>query len=203
MTSDLVGRLIERAAALIAERAEELTALDRAIGDGDHGINMKRGFEAVEEEREALATLDLADALQRAGMILVKTVGGASGPLYGSLLMGMGKAAGRGAGPAVQLEEGIAMVRRRGKADRGCKTMLDVLIPVQETLGEAADSPLPDLLRRLRETADAALEATRDMVATRGRASFLGERSRGHLDPGAASSRLLVHAVCDVLEGRG
>ncbi len=202
MTTDLVRELIERATARIVEHAEELTALDRAIGDGDHGINMKRGFEAVHAEADRLAELDLAAALQQAGMTLVKTVGGASGPLYGSLLMGMGKAAKQGAGPPALLGEGIAMVMRRGKADRGCKTMLDVLIPVKECLSEAQDAPLPELLQRLRETADAALEATRDMVATRGRASFLGERSRGHLDPGAASSRLLVHAVCDVLEKR-
>ncbi len=200
MDIDLVAELIDRATRLISEHAEELTALDRAIGDGDHGINMKRGFEALREEAGRLAGLDLGGALQQAGMILVRTVGGASGPLYGSLLMGMGRAAGEGAPPPALLAAGVEMVKRRGKADRGCKTMLDVLIPVQETLARANEGGRPELLRRLRETADRALEETRDMVATRGRASFLGERSRGHLDPGAASSRLLVHAVCDVLE---
>jgi len=194
--------LIERSAQLIAEAADELTELDRAIGDGDHGINLKRGFDAVLGEADRLAQMEPAEALQQAGMILVRTVGGASGPLYGSLLMGMGKAAARGADVVTQLAEGIEMVRRRGRSDRGCKTMLDVLVPVLETLRSASGAPLPELVARVRETADAALEATRDMVATRGRASFLGERSRGHLDPGAASSRLLVHAVCDVLEER-
>jgi dihydroxyacetone kinase-like protein len=194
--------LIERSAQLIAEAADELTELDRAIGDGDHGINLKRGFDAVLGEADRLAQMEPAEALQQAGMILVRTVGGASGPLYGSLLMGMGKAAARGADVVTQLAEGIEMVRRRGRSDRGCKTMLDVLVPLLETLRSASGAPLPELVARVRETADAALEATRDMVATRGRASFLGERSRGHLDPGAASSRLLVHAVCDVLEER-
>jgi dihydroxyacetone kinase-like protein len=194
--------LIERSAQLIAEAADELTELDRSIGDGDHGINLKRGFDAVLGEADRLAQMEPAEALQQAGMILVRTVGGASGPLYGSLLMGMGKAAARGADVVTQLAEGIEMVRRRGRSDRGCKTMLDVLVPLLETLRSASGAPLPELVARVRETADAALEATRDMVATRGRASFLGERSRGHLDPGAASSRLLVHAVCDVLEER-
>ncbi len=200
METELLRQMIERAATRIAEHAEELTALDRAIGDGDHGINMKRGFEALRSEAERLAALDLAAALQQAGMTLVGKVGGASGPLYGSLLMGMGRAAAAGEGPAGMLAAGIAMVKRRGKAERGCKTMLDVLVPVQERLEGSAGEERHALLRGLRETADAALEATRDMVATRGRASFLGERSRGHLDPGAASSRLLVHAVCAVLE---
>ncbi len=201
MDGTLLRALIERTSERIAAAAEELTRLDQAIGDGDHGINMKRGFEAILAQRDELAALDVAMALQQVGMILVKTVGGASGPLYGSLLMGMAKAAKQGADFAAQLGEGIEMVKRRGRAGRGCKTMLDVLIPVHEALLAPHDGETPaGRLARIRGVADEALEATRDMVATRGRASFLGERSRGHLDPGAASSRILVHAVCDVLE---
>ncbi|MFP4538991.1 MAG: dihydroxyacetone kinase subunit DhaL, partial [Dichotomicrobium sp.] len=127
-------------------------------------------------------------------------VGGASGPLYGSLLMDMGKAAPDGpldrAALAAMFAAGVAAVKRRGKSDAGAKTMLDVLVPVQSALdaGGGIDS--------VRAAANDGLAATRDMPATKGRASFLGERSVGHLDPGARSSALLIHAVCDVLEGK-
>jgi dihydroxyacetone kinase-like protein len=199
MSTELHLALIERAAAVIAEHAEELTKLDQAIGDGDHGINMKRGFEALLADKEAIAALEPGDALQKAGMTLVMKVGGASGPLYGSLLMGMARAAKAGLPLAGQLAGGVALVMQRGKADVGAKTMLDVLVPVRDALERAPE----DVLTAVRTTANVAREATRDMLATRGRASFLGERSRGHYDPGATSSQLLIHAVCDVLEARG
>ncbi len=197
MTSAAIARLIDAAAAAIRDHAEELGALDRAIGDGDHGLNMTRGFEAIVEQRAALADLPIATALQKAGMTLVMKVGGASGPLYGSLLMAMGKA-GEDAPLAERLSEGVDAVRKRGKSGPGEKTMLDVLVPVLEALRVGPADPVA----AARRAADAGLEATRAMLATKGRASFLGERSVGHLDPGARSSALLVHAVCDVLEGR-
>jgi dihydroxyacetone kinase-like protein len=196
--SDLVPALIDAAVAAVAAAEGELTRLDQAIGDGDHGSNMARGFEAIAAARAALAPLDLGEALQKAGMTLVTTVGGASGPLYGSLLMAMGKAARAGAGPAAMLAEGVEAVRRRGKSEAGAKTMLDVLVPVLDAV-RAAPTPAARLAAA-RVAADAGLEATRPMQASRGRASFLGERSRGHLDPGAASARLLIHAACDALE---
>ena len=191
-----IGRLIDATAAVIRAHAEELTALDRAIGDGDHGLNMSRGFEAVAEQRDALAGLPLAAALQKAGMTLVMKVGGASGPLYGSLLMAMGKA-GEDASAVAMLADGVDAVCKRGKSEVGEKTMLDVLGPVLDALRTDPADPIA----AARRAADAGLEATRAMKATKGRASFLGERSVGHLDPGARSSALLVHAVCDVLEG--
>jgi phosphoenolpyruvate---glycerone phosphotransferase subunit DhaL len=199
MSTELHLALIERAAAVIAEHADELTRLDQAIGDGDHGINMKRGFEAIATDKETIAALAPGDALQKAGMTLVMKVGGASGPLYGSLLMGMAKAAKAEEPLPAQLAAGIAMVMQRGKADVGAKTMLDVLVPVRDALRNA---PPDGQIAAVRAAADAGREATRDMLATRGRASFLGERSRGHYDPGATSSQLLIHAVCDVLEAR-
>ena len=192
MPSDLIAGLIDKAAATIKEHADELTELDRAIGDGDHGLNMQRGFQAVAETKTELSALDLGAALQKAGMTLVMKVGGASGPLYGSCLMAMGKA-GNGM-PAEMLAAGVAAVKARGKSDVGAKTMLDVLDPVARALEDGAD------LARLRAVADESLAATKDMKATKGRASFLGDRSIGHLDPGARSSQLLVHAVCDILE---
>jgi dihydroxyacetone kinase-like protein len=198
MDGGLTIALIDAAAAAIAAHAEELTRLDQAIGDGDHGANLHRGFAAIAAQREALAGLEPGAALQKAGMVLVTTVGGASGPLYGSLLMGMGKALQAGQGPTEAFAEAVESVKRRGKSDVGAKTMLDVLVPVLETLrahGEQAAT-----LAELRRTAEASREATRPMLATRGRASFLGERSIGHVDPGAASACLLIQAVCDVLE---
>ena len=195
--------LIEATAGVIEAHAEELTALDQAIGDGDHGINMKRGFDAIVAESEQLQAIDLADALQKAGMILVMNIGGASGPLYGSLLMGMAKAAKAGHDLEGQLSEGIATVKKRGKSDIGAKTMLDVLVPVQATLREHADLSRPEMIMAVRQTADEAREATKEMKATRGRASFLGDRSIGHYDPGATSCQLLIHAICDVWEKQG
>ena len=191
MSTRLIGRLIDASTQTIRQHADELTELDAAIGDGDHGLNMTRGFEAIAATREELSALALPDALKKAGMTLVMKVGGASGPLYGSLLMGMAKT---GGSPEVMLRAGVEAVKSRGKSDAGAKTMLDVLIPVLVALESHADTS------RIRDVADEALEATRDMLATKGRASFLGERSVGHLDPGARSSNLLVHAVCDVVE---
>jgi dihydroxyacetone kinase-like protein len=135
-------------------------------------------------------------------MTLVMKVGGASGPLYGSLLMGMAKAAKAGHDLEGPLREGIAMVRKRGKSDVGAKTMLDVLVPVQATLREHHDLSTPELIMAVRQTAREARESTKDMLATRGRASFLGERSIGHYDPGATSCQILIEAICDVAEER-
>jgi phosphoenolpyruvate---glycerone phosphotransferase subunit DhaL len=198
-TEALHRRLVARTSAAIAAHAAELTALDQAIGDGDHGLNMVRGFEAIAAAADEIAPLDFGAALQKAGMTLVMKVGGASGPLYGSLLMAMGKAApappADAASAAAMLAAGIEAVKARGKSDAGAKTMLDVLIPARAALAEAGTAAA------LRAAADDALEATRPMRATKGRAAFLGERSIGHLDPGARSAALLVHAVCDALEG--
>lgn len=204
MPSKLLETLIDRAGASIREHAEELTELDSAIGDGDHGVNMARGFDAITEQREELAVLPMGQALQKAGMTLVMKVGGASGPLYGSLFMATGKAwkddTSTCADVATALEEGIQAVMKRGKSQAGEKTMLDVLVPVNRTLADADGGFDGSVAETLRTTADQALAATKPMLATKGRASFLGERSIGHLDPGARSSALLVYAVLDALE---
>ncbi len=203
MAADLVGRLLDAAVAAIRADAGRLTALDQAIGDGDHGVNMRRGFDAIAAARAELVALPLGEALQKAGMALVMKVGGASGPLYGSLLMAMGKAEPQEI--EAMLRAGVEAVKRRGKADVGQKTMLDVLVPALRALEQAsADGLVPaKLLVQVRAAADAALAATGPMQATAGRASYLGARSIGHLDPGAASSALLIGAACDVLAGEG
>ncbi|MEM7120329.1 MAG: dihydroxyacetone kinase subunit DhaL [Pseudomonadota bacterium] len=202
--ADLTAAFIDACVANILDHADELTALDQAIGDGDHGLNMKRGFEAIAAERDALSDLDPGAGLQKAGMTLVMKVGGASGPLYGSFLMAMGKAMPE---ESVSLDDfaqafaaGVDAVKSRGKSDRGEKTMLDVLGPVEDALKQSASTA--DALAGATAAADEGLESTRAMQATKGRASFLAERSVDHLDPGARSSQLLVHAVCQVMQGK-
>jgi dihydroxyacetone kinase-like protein len=192
MPDSLNGKLIDAAVAAVVDNTDELTRLDQAIGDGDHGLNMRRGFEAIAAQKEELESLDLWPAVQKAGMTLVMKVGGASGPLFGSLLMAIGKTDGT---PIERIRAGVEAVKARGKSDVGAKTMLDVLAPVVEALETGAD------YAAVTATAEAAMEATKDMKATKGRASFLGDRSIGHIDPGARSSQLLVAAICGVLEG--
>jgi dihydroxyacetone kinase-like protein len=187
----LRARLIDAAAEAMVAAAEELTALDQAIGDGDHGLNMKRGFEAVAAQRDAIAALPWPEALKKAGTVLVMTVGGAAGPLYGTLLMELGKAwpnVPDREGLAACFAAGIEAVKRRGKSETGQKTMLDVLVPALEAFRAGADPAA---------AADAAAAATAPMQAIRGRASFLGPRSVGHVDPGARSSALLIRAALE------
>jgi len=183
--------LIEAAARRVIDHADELTTLDQAIGDGDHGINMKRGLEAVLADLDSLAAKPLPEALKAIGMTLVMKVGGASGPLYGTLAMTLGKELPEDpsrADIARALGAAIAAVKARGKSEVGQKTMLDVLAPVAEALAQTGDPA---------EAASAAADATIPMKAIRGRASFLGERSIGHMDPGARSSALLVAAIAE------
>src|SRR4051794_21415797 len=197
MDNAVKRRLIVAMADAIIAHAEELTALDSAIGDGDHGLNMKRGFEAVLADADGISAKPLPDALKAIGMTLVMKVGGASGPLYGTLAMGLGKALPAEpsvADAAVALGRAIEDLKTRGKSQAGQKTMLDVLIPVQAALAAGGD----DLATRLPAIAAEAADATVPTKAIRGRASFLGERSIGHMDPGARSSSLLVQAICDV-----
>ena len=202
MHEALMPRLIDAMVKTVLAEAELLGELDRAIGDGDHGLNMMRGFQAIADKRDELGQLPLGASLEAMGKVLVMTVGGASGPLYGSLLMAMGRAAAGEASLGRMIDEGIAAVKKRGKSDRGAKTMLDVLVPVQLAWEQAGseDLALPETLERLRQAARTGLESTRPLMATKGRAAFLRERSVGHLDPGACSSCLLVQAVCDVFQ---
>jgi dihydroxyacetone kinase-like protein len=198
LEEQVVRRLIVAMASTIAAHADELTSLDRAIGDGDHGINMQRGFDAVLADLDRIVAKPLPEALAALGMTLVMKVGGASGPLYGTLFMQLGRALPASPGLAELLAAGeaaLAAVKARGKSDVGAKTMLDVLAPALAALREGAAAA------RLVEVAHAAAEATTPMRAWRGRASFLGERSIGHMDPGARSSALLIAAATEALAG--
>ena len=198
MTLDL-SRLVVAAADTIAAHADELTALDQAIGDGDHGLNMKRGFEALRAEADAFAAKPLPEALKAIGTKLVMTVGGASGPLFGTLFMALGKEI--SADPdrtnlTAAFGKAIEAVAARGKSQIGQKTMLDVLQPVHEALLQGKTAA------EIVDTADGAAKATVPMKALRGRASFLGDRSIGHMDAGGRSTALLVRAVAESIEGQ-
>lgn len=195
---DLAG-LITAAADTIAAHAEELTALDQAIGDGDHGLNMKRGFEAVRAEAQAVSAKPLPEALKAIGTKLVMTVGGASGPLFGTLFLALGKEIAADpdrANLTVAFGKAIEAVAARGKSQVGQKTMLDVLQPVHEALLEGKTPT------EIADIADAAAKATVPMKALRGRASFLGDRSIGHMDAGGRSVALLVRTIGKTLEGQ-
>lgn len=200
-TVELRRKLIGTVAERVIAHADELTRLDQAVGDGDHGVNMKRGLEAVLGDLDNLAAKPLGEGLKAAGVHMVSRVGGASGPLYGTLFMGLGKAltdVPDRATLATAFRAAIEATRARGKSDVGMKTMLDVLVPVAETLEAGGDG----VLGAVRARAAVAALATKPMQAVRGRASFLGERSKGHIDPGARSSQIMIEAVCDVIEGR-
>jgi phosphoenolpyruvate---glycerone phosphotransferase subunit DhaL len=200
---DTFKLLVKVAAERVIASAPELTALDQAIGDGDHGINMKRGFEAVLGKLDVIGSQSLADAVKIIGKTLVMTVGGASGPLYGSFFLAAGEALSRKTLPEDLAEvfgSGVDAVSARGRSHAGEKTMLDVLIPVLETL--KANAGCDDLIELVRGTASDAVARTAPMQATKGRASFLGLRSVGHIDPGARSSCVLLHAVCESLEAQ-
>ncbi|MCX7099292.1 MAG: dihydroxyacetone kinase subunit DhaL [Methylococcales bacterium] len=197
----LIGAIVD----VIENNAHEVTALDQAIGDGDHVINLQRGLQALMGEREALSQLDWPAAWQKIGMTLMSSIGGASGSLYGTLFIALSKA---GKGQAITLQSfadifslGVDAVKLRGKAEAGEKTMLDVYIPVADYLRAAVaeGAALPAILAAIPQVAIVGMESTRDMIATKGRASFLEERSRGHIDAGAKTGQLMICAIVDVL----
>ena len=194
--------LIERVAQAVIAATSELTDLDQAIGDGDHGINMRRGCQAVLQKLDSIGAMPPGIAFAEVGKTLIMTIGGASGPLYGKLFSTLGQSLGdqdgiTQAGFVTGCEAAIKVVKSLGKSDIGQKTMLDVLVPVLEELRAGSGN---DLLARVRERASIAAAATVPMLAIRGRASFLGERSRGHMDPGARSSQLIIETACAYLE---
>jgi dihydroxyacetone kinase-like protein len=182
----------------LIDHAEELTQLDRAIGDGDHGLNMRRGAQAIQARLEELAGLSLNEALKAMGMCCLSSIGGSSGPVFGTLLVTLGRELPAEPGPAdlaQALDAGIKALTRLGKAQVGQKTLLDVLDPVRSVLAEGGEN----LTARVRQCAMDSATATAQIEATRGRASFLGERALGHVDPGSRSTALIIGAVCDTL----
>lgn len=199
MSLDRAARetLVRALAGSVIEHADELTSLDQAIGDGDHGLNMKRGFEAVLATLPDLADKSLPEMLKAIGMTLVMKVGGASGPLVGTFFMELGKALPEQPARAdliAATDKAITAVKARGRSDAGQKTLLDVLVPVQVVLAGGGDA------KAIAAEAAQAADRTTPMLAIRGRASFLGERSIGHMDPGSRSASLLIGAAASTLE---
>ncbi|TYO67979.1 dihydroxyacetone kinase subunit L [Bradyrhizobium hipponense] len=190
-------KLVRALAESVIQHADELTSLDQAIGDGDHGLNMKRGFEAVLATLPGLADKSLPEMLKAIGMTLVMKVGGASGPLVGTFFMELGKALPEQsirADLVAATAKAIDAVKARGRSEAGQKTLLDVLVPVQVVLAVGGDA------KAIAAEAAQAADRTTPMLAIRGRASFLGERSIGHMDPGSRSASLLISAAVKVLE---
>lgn len=190
-------KLVRALARSVIEHADELTSLDQAIGDGDHGLNMKRGFEAVLSALPGLADKPLPEMLKAIGMTLVMKVGGASGPLVGTFFMELGKALPEQPSRVdlvAATEKAIEAVKARGRSEAGQKTLLDVLVPVHAVLAGGGDA------RAIAAEAAQAADRTTPMLAIRGRASFLGERSIGHMDPGSRSASLLIGAAVETLE---
>lgn len=193
---------IKASAAVLAENRDYLTQLDSAIGDADHGANMDRGFRAVVASLPEVSDKDIGTIFKKVGMTLISTVGGAGGPLYGTFFLQAGmKTAGKMELSledwAVVMEAALNGVVMRGKAELGDKTMVDALSPAVKSLQQAVDEhlPLDQALQRSAEAARMGMEATIPLVARKGRASYLGERSAGHQDPGATSSFLLLNAA--------
>ena len=194
-------RWIELAAADVAEQRDYLVDLDRAIGDGDHGENMDRGFKAAVEALGQAEPASVAEVLKTVAKTLMSTVGGAAGPLYGTAFLRASKAAGDGeldaAGVAAIIEGALGGIQARGKATTGEKTMVDAWTPALDAARAAAESGADAVatLQAAATAAEAGAAATEPLRATKGRASYLGERSIGHLDPGAVSTSLILRAA--------
>ena len=201
---DYVVQFVRAFAKVMSENREYLTDLDSAIGDADHGINMDRGMSAALSKLDGVPEGDVGNLFKTVGMTLVSTVGGAAGPLYGTLFMQMGMAVASKPELSSQdwaeaLTKGLEGVVMRGKAELGDKTMVDALTPARDALKEALDegASFDDALRRSAAAAEEGMKGTIPLVARKGRASYLGERSAGHQDPGATSSYLLLKTAAD------
>ncbi len=190
----------------ILSHEAEIESLDREIGDGDHYINMKRGCTTIAAMRDEIAVLSPDAALNKIGMKLLSTIGGASGPLFASFFMSMGKTLKENGSSdtahiAAAFAAGVQAIMQRGKADLGEKTMLDVLIPVSRTFTTLAvqNTATKTLATGLKTEAEKGMLATKDMIATKGRAAGLGERAIGHIDAGAKSCQVMIEAVCNLV----
>jgi dihydroxyacetone kinase-like protein len=206
ITRDQIVQWLQAAAAVLAENKEALTALDAAIGDADHGINMDRGFRKVLADLPGVQERDIGAILKATGMALISSVGGASGPLYGTFFLAGarladGKLVLTDEEMALLLEAAVLGVAQRGRAQQGDKTMLDALIPAAHAFRAAVDAgcATSEAARRSHAAAAQGAQDTIPMIARKGRASYLGERSVGHQDPGAASACLIWQALRDVL----
>lgn len=207
VTKEQIVQWLETSAEVLIANKEYLTELDSAIGDADHGINMSRGFKKVLEKLPTVADKDIGNIMKTTGMALISSVGGASGPLYGTFYMRAGTATAskeelEGEDLFKMLQAGVEGIRQRGRAQLEDKTMIDALVPALDAMREALDNGA-DPEEALEAAVNAAAQGMKDtipMLAKKGRASYLGERSIGHQDPGATSSHLILKALLDTVQ---
>ena len=204
MNSEKIFNALNQIKISIDQHKDEIEKLDQEIGDGDHIFNIQRGLEESLKLKDELSVENTGEVLKKIGMKIMTTVGGSSGALFSTLLIGMAKSYNGGISGqknvAEMFTEGVEAMKKRGKADLGEKTMLDVLIPVSQELQKLSnEKDIKNIAEKIKQTAEKGMLATKDLIATKGRASFLGERAKGHIDPGARSSQLAIEAICDTI----
>ena len=206
MNSEYIFICLKNIEEKITKHKDEIEKLDQEIGDGDHIFNILRGLKEALSLKDELKSESTDVVFKKIGMKIMTTVGGSSGALFSTLLIGMSKKYNNDLNALKNLtnmfSEGVESMKNRGKSDLGEKTMLDVLIPVAIKLKEIKDEKdMKIIANQIKKIAEKGMLTTKDMVATKGRASFLGERAKGHIDPGARSSQLAIEAICDNIIG--
>ena len=204
MNSEKIFNAINQIKISIAQHKDEIEKLDQEIGDGDHIFNIQRGIKESLDLKDELSGQAPNEVLKKIGMKIMTTVGGASGALFSTLIMGMSKKYNGELSDqkniAKMFTDGVEAMKKRGKADLGEKTMLDVLIPVSKELQKLSDQEnVKHIAEKIKESAEKGMLSTKNLIATKGRASFLGERAKGHIDPGARSSQLAIEAICNTI----
>ena len=204
MDSETIFNALNQIKISIDQHKDEIEKLDQKIGDGDHIFNIQRGIKESLDLKDELSEQSPSEVLKKIGMKIMTTVGGSSGALFATLLIGMAKRYNDELSDqknvAEMFGEGVEAMKKRGKADLGEKTMLDVLIPVSQELQKLSnEEDIKNIAEKIKQTAEKGMLATKDLIATKGRASFLGERAKGHIDPGARSSQLAIEAICDTI----
>lgn len=204
MTGKDIFNLINNIKIIIIQNKDEIEKLDQQIGDGDHIFNILRGLEEISKLKDSLIEKSIDQLFKQLGVKIMTTVGGSSGALFATLLIGMSKKYNSQLNNTVNLSNmftaGVESMKKRGKSDIGEKTMLDVLIPVSKELQKLKNEKnLKKIAEQIKVIAEKGMLSTKDIIATKGRASFLGERSIGHIDPGARSSQLAIEAICNTI----
>ena len=204
MNSEKIFNAISQIKISIDQHKDEIEKLDQEIGDGDHIFNIQRGLEESLKLKDELSEENTGEVLKKIGIKIMTTVGGSSGALFSTLLIGMAKRYNDELSDqknvAEMFSEGVEAMKKRGKADLGEKTMLDVLIPVSQELHKLSNEEnIKNIAVKIKQTAEKGMLNTKDLIAKKGRASFLGERAKGHIDPGARSSQLAIEAICDTI----
>ena len=204
MDSETIFNALNQIKISIDQHKDEIEKLDQEIGDGDHIFNIQRGIKESLDLKDELSGQPPNEILKKIGMKIMTTVGGSSGALFATLLMGMSKKYNNELSDqkniVVMFAEGVEAMKKRGKADLGEKTMLDVLIPTSNELQKLSDEDNVKIIaEKIKKAAEKGMLSTKDIIATKGRASFLGERARGHIDPGARSSQLAIEAICNTI----